>query len=458
MPVVKLSYNNDTRLCVVEDFQSLKNNVVSLFGIKDFQVKFADREDVIKIGSGDELSLVFEAYGQKGPVKLLVEQVVVELPIVVEQILQPVVKVEIAKSVEEKQSPVVVNEVKQNPSPIVEEPKSRAHLGITCDGCQTTPIVGNRFKCSVCPDFDLCESCEEKQEHPVDHFLIKFREPKERRGHGRFHQFLKEAGVHHGGRGRMREFLKEAGVERPCMREFFKGAQKPCEGRKHLKDFLKEAGVDCRHGGLRRFLFEKSAPIESKEEQKENKPKENKPQEVKILLPLHSKFISDVNFADGSVVRPFQKINKIWKVANDGSLTWPEDVSLVVEGESVMDVSDFVVPKAKAGQEVEISVNLFTPIKPGVYKTVFSLSSKGVSFGHKMWAEVAVKESVEEKSVKSPLAKEVKEEPKKVEPKKEEVMTPESILESMGFKVDVNALSLLESVKGDIARILDKLL
>jgi hypothetical protein len=33
------------------------------------------------------------------------------------------------------------------------------HLDITCDGCEAEPIVGSRFKCSVCQDIDLCESC-----------------------------------------------------------------------------------------------------------------------------------------------------------------------------------------------------------------------------------------------------------------------------------------------------------
>lgn len=33
------------------------------------------------------------------------------------------------------------------------------HIDITCDGCDTEPIIGNRFKCRVCEDRDLCETC-----------------------------------------------------------------------------------------------------------------------------------------------------------------------------------------------------------------------------------------------------------------------------------------------------------
>jgi hypothetical protein len=34
------------------------------------------------------------------------------------------------------------------------------HDEIRCDGCKIKPIVGNRYHCSVCQDFDLCEKCE----------------------------------------------------------------------------------------------------------------------------------------------------------------------------------------------------------------------------------------------------------------------------------------------------------
>jgi len=35
----------------------------------------------------------------------------------------------------------------------------------TCDECQQR-ICGIRYKCLVCPDFDLCEKCEENNSHP----------------------------------------------------------------------------------------------------------------------------------------------------------------------------------------------------------------------------------------------------------------------------------------------------
>ena len=36
------------------------------------------------------------------------------------------------------------------------------HLGIICDVCGMYPMKGKRFKCMVCPDYDLCQECNVK--------------------------------------------------------------------------------------------------------------------------------------------------------------------------------------------------------------------------------------------------------------------------------------------------------
>jgi len=52
-----------------------------------------------------------------------------------------------------------------------------SHEGIHCDACGATPLRGIRFKCTVCPDFDLCADCESKGNHPSSHAMIKLRQP-----------------------------------------------------------------------------------------------------------------------------------------------------------------------------------------------------------------------------------------------------------------------------------------
>lgn len=44
------------------------------------------------------------------------------------------------------------------------EQSKPVHDGVNCDQCGTGPIVGVRYKCSQCADYDLCEACLQKQE------------------------------------------------------------------------------------------------------------------------------------------------------------------------------------------------------------------------------------------------------------------------------------------------------
>jgi len=55
----------------------------------------------------------------------------------------------------------------------------------TCDGCNNR-IVGLRYKCTTCPDFDLCETCEAKKIHSeTKHSFEKFTRPMMIYGHCR---------------------------------------------------------------------------------------------------------------------------------------------------------------------------------------------------------------------------------------------------------------------------------
>lgn len=50
---------------------------------------------------------------------------------------------------------------------------NQTHLGFTCKGCNTTPVVGIRYECPTCPNFNLCEVCEASIEH--NHAMLKIK-------------------------------------------------------------------------------------------------------------------------------------------------------------------------------------------------------------------------------------------------------------------------------------------
>ncbi|CAF2981250.1 unnamed protein product [Rotaria socialis] len=51
------------------------------------------------------------------------------------------------------------------------------HVGVICDGCNRSPIIGVRYKCLECFDYDLCESCADRQLIHAHHVLAKIRTP-----------------------------------------------------------------------------------------------------------------------------------------------------------------------------------------------------------------------------------------------------------------------------------------
>ena len=59
-------------------------------------------------------------------------------------------------------------------------PKKVTHKGVKCDQCGKNPIIGCRYKCSVCPNFDFCEECEQKYAGIHNHVFFKIPEPSMR--------------------------------------------------------------------------------------------------------------------------------------------------------------------------------------------------------------------------------------------------------------------------------------
>ena len=57
--------------------------------------------------------------------------------------------------------------------------KIKAHNNYICDGCNSEPIVGIRYKCAVCEDFDYCEKCEKELGAKHGHPFLKIRNPKD---------------------------------------------------------------------------------------------------------------------------------------------------------------------------------------------------------------------------------------------------------------------------------------
>jgi hypothetical protein len=56
-----------------------------------------------------------------------------------------------------------------------EEKNETVHSGFSCNICNVFPIVGNRYKCTHCFDYDVCQKCDETVGVSHPHPLIKHR-------------------------------------------------------------------------------------------------------------------------------------------------------------------------------------------------------------------------------------------------------------------------------------------
>ena len=79
-------------------------------------------------------------------------------------------------------SKIMISNVEKNEEIFFSNIKTKHH-GIKCNQCNQNPIIGYRFKCSICKNYNLCSQCEEKnletQEHPHNFIKIRAEEKKE---------------------------------------------------------------------------------------------------------------------------------------------------------------------------------------------------------------------------------------------------------------------------------------
>lgn len=239
------------------------------------------------------------------------------------------------------------------------------HDNVTCDECGMSPIIGVRFKCSTREDFDLCANCEVKiiqpfsmikiylPEQAPQAILIALRDRHHDRHHGRHqgHGF-----GHHRGRH---------------------GIFGPNFGPRGCGPMGWQFARNNRHGNPN--------GVDSSEASK-----------ATVDVKPMARFIKDVTFPDGTTTAPNSKFIKIWKLRNDGEISWPETVGLVANGGDLMTEDNLFLPVVSLGigEEADVSLTLTAPINEGRYISYFRLVTKqgdeGVFFGQRLWVDIRV--------------------------------------------------------------------
>ncbi|KAI9671945.1 MAG: hypothetical protein M1817_002324 [Caeruleum heppii] len=287
-----------------------------------------------------------------------------------------------------------------DPLPVVPVTEfTKQHFGVICDGalCATAGvkhyIMGDRYKCTVCPDTDFCASCEASPSngHNKTHPLIKFKTP------------VKGMSVAMVGEKENGRPMPRMGDYPMCMRSFATGMPSPAPSTNAATQVHSGGDHTSTGGSSRRSiesffqdrLFSKSNSCGCKKAQAEKK-------------ELNAEFVED-SVADGTKLPTNHMFTQVWTLRNPGPVDWPAGCSVkFVGGDNMRDV-DSTHPFSVVALEKSIESNLTNKVVPvgGVFPFEVKLRTPkregkcisywrlvgpdGSKFGHKLWCDVDVR-------------------------------------------------------------------
>ena len=192
---LKLQLGTDLRKVAnaPESLAALKQLITSLFGGSGYLLKYVDEEgDAVTIANDEDLAMAYGSAQGKCLKFLLYEgkemtgtsrvpqQVQIDPPKTVEIPKAPTLPKDliapIAKAIKKvkqafcqkqnfKRQAFIQQLVRHEISAALGQAFPVVHHKVKCDSCGAAPIVGIRYKCTVCRNFDFCEVCEAREEH-----------------------------------------------------------------------------------------------------------------------------------------------------------------------------------------------------------------------------------------------------------------------------------------------------
>jgi hypothetical protein len=97
---------------------------------------------------------------------------------------------------------------------------------------------------------------------------------------------------------------------------------------------------------------------------------------------LKAAFVADVTVPDNTLFEKGEEFVKTWRMRNSGTEDWPADTVMVfASGSELAKVKEVEVGAVKAGDNVEISVEMQAPDENGSFRSVWQLQVNGKSIG-----------------------------------------------------------------------------
>jgi hypothetical protein len=107
---------------------------------------------------------------------------------------------------------------------------------------------------------------------------------------------------------------------------------------------------------------------------------------------LDARYVADVTIPDNTELSPDQPFEKVWRVRNDGACTWPANAEVAYfEGEQMDAPFGVDVGAVEPGEEIEVSVPMKAPSRPGTYRGKWRMKTPEGFFGGELWISIQVK-------------------------------------------------------------------
>lgn len=260
-------------------------------------------------------------------------------------------------------------------------------------------ISGVRYKCAVCDDLDLCASCEAHPDntHNRTHPLLKFKTPVR-------HASISTYGVDDNG-----ETLAKMGdraVDKSALAQTTHPSNSNASTQVQVETPTSGQAIDT--------------PAAASEEKKEEPVAAST--ELDASEELDAEFLRDT-IPDGTALPPNMEFTQTWTLYNPGPATWPKGCSVrFVGGDGMFNVDtthpmsvDSLVGAMEThelggpvlpGSGADFAITLKSPRRLGKAISYWRLKSpENVPFGHRLWCDIDVQESI---SKPEPQVNEVK--------------------------------------------------
>jgi pSer/pThr/pTyr-binding forkhead associated (FHA) protein len=108
----------------------------------------------------------------------------------------------------------------------------------------------------------------------------------------------------------------------------------------------------------------------------------------------NAELVKHVSIADGTIIEPGDRMDKVWKVKNTGTCTWGEGYFLVFYSGDQMQAPNYqALPETAPDKTTNIGVTMVAPFSPGTYTASFRLKSPtGDYFGPELSVTIVIEQ------------------------------------------------------------------